>query len=218
MADRRHVMILHGGGLRSLVATALVLNQADAARVTLLHIDDGRDAAAQRAEYVRRQADHYALRRLDELSRPHLYGATTAQQPDGLPRATLAEAQLMLTAMAHAIDAGADELLWPIAVDGDTAATAAAQERQIVCTQLAEAEFMDDPSKTLPEVTLPLLGYRDAAVVELGSGLGVPWELAWSCAVNGETQCGGCPACRRRRAAFRAAGVVDPVFAPVGVR
>lgn len=211
-------MILHGGGLRSLVATAHTLSRAKPARVTLLHVADGRDAAEPRAEHVRRQADHYTLRRVDELDRSYLYDQPTDQQPDGLPRAALAGAQFLLTAIAHAIDAGADELLWPIAVNSDTAATAAAQERQIVCTQLAEADALGLAQRALPEVTMPLLGYRDAAVVELGSGLGVPWELAWCCVIKGATQCGSCPACRRRRAAFREAGVVDPVFAPAGVR
>lgn len=211
-------MILHSGGLRSLVATAMVLNRAEPTRLTLLHIIDGRDTSAQRVEHVNRQADHYALRRVDELHREHLYDAPADQQPDGLPRATLAGTQLLLTAMAHAIDAGADELLWPIAIDGDTAATAAAQERQIVCTQLAETETRGWVQRELPEITMPLLGYRDTAVVELGAGLGVPWEVAWSCAIRGQVQCGSCPACRRRRNAFRNAGVVDPVFAPAGVR
>ncbi|MEM9418946.1 MAG: 7-cyano-7-deazaguanine synthase, partial [Planctomycetota bacterium] len=69
-----------------------------------------------------------------------------------------------------------------------------------------------------PKLVTPLLSYTDLQVVELGAGLGVPWELAWSCVLDQETQCGGCPACQRRRAAFRAAGVIDPVFAPAGVR
>ena len=226
MADRKHVMILHGGGLRSLVATALVLNRAEPTRVSLLHIDDGRPTAAQRIEHTRRQADHYGLRRLDELDRSYLYDAPTAQQPDGLPRATLARPQLLLTALGHAIDAGAKELLWPIAVDGDAHATAVAQEHQLVCGQLAESDPTVTPGAGFPgtgapgmtELTVPLLGYGDAAVIELGAGLGVPWELAWSCVMNGAVQCGSCPACRRRRDAFRAAGVVDPVFAPALAR
>ncbi|MEO0514321.1 MAG: 7-cyano-7-deazaguanine synthase [Planctomycetota bacterium] len=219
MASRRHIAILHSGGLRSLTATARVLNQPEAVRLTLLHIHDGRPAGPQRIEYLRQQADHYTLTSLREIELPHLYRDPAHHHPDGRPHAPLATPQLLLAALSYAADLGVDELHWPIAVNGQLDATAVAQEQQILVQQLAEAET---PAGTLdaagPTLLAPLLGYTDVQLVELGTGLGVPWELAWSCSFNKPDQCGSCPACQRRRTAFRSAGVIDPVFAPAGVR
>lgn len=217
MSQRKAVMLMHAGGLRSLVATALVLHRSEPSRLTLVHVLDGRPAMSQRAEYVQRQADHYGLRQVQELSAESLYHRPTDQLPDGRPFATLAAARLLLQVLAHAADHAAAELVWPVSVNGDTQATAAAQEQQILCRQLLAVEPATRPEPR-PELTLPLLGYHDAQVVELGAGLGVPWEAAWSCLLDGPQQCGSCPACRRRKLAFRAAGVVDPVFAPAGQR
>jgi len=220
MAGRPHIMILHSGGLRSLVATAVVLHRPDPLRLTLLHIHDGRAAAAQRLEHVRQQADHYTLKDIAELDLASLYESPTAQSPDGLPRATLATARILLGGLAHAMDHCVAELVWPIAVNSDPERAATAQERQLLCHQLADAESENAvwTGKPPAAIKTPLLGYTDQQVVELGAGLGVPWELAWSCVMSDPTQCGACPTCRRRRAAFHAAGVVDPVFAPIRAR
>jgi 7-cyano-7-deazaguanine synthase len=216
MAQRDHVMVLHSGGLRSLVALALTLHRGAPTRVTLVHLADGRPTAAIRREHLDRQADHYALRQVHELPAGDLYSAATAQQPDGRPRATLAAPRMLLQALAHAVDHRADELCWPVAVDADPAATATAQEQQIVAEQLRSLEPADvpDPAARFRGLTVPLLGYDDRQLVELGHGLKVPWDLAWSCLLPGPAPCGSCPACRRRRAAFRAAGVIDPAVAP----
>jgi hypothetical protein len=212
MSDRKHVMLLHGGGVRSLVATASVLHRAEPARLTLLHVLDGRAAAVARLEHVRRQADHYGLRHLQELPAESLYHRPTDQLPDGRPQATLATPRMLLQALAYAADHGADELLWPIAVDTRPGETAAAQERMILCRQLLGAEPRTGTG-AWPDLTLPLLSFSDRQVIELGAGLGVPWDTAWSCVYDDEPPCGSCPTCRRRRAAFRAAAVTDPVFA-----
>lgn len=219
MASRRHIAILHSGGPRSLTATARVLNQPEPVRLTLIHVHDGQPAGPPRLEYLRRQADHYTLTTLREIELPDLYRDPAHHHPDGRPHAPLATPRLLTAAMATATEIGADELHWPIAVNGELEATATAQEQQMLIQQLAELE---SPAGSVgsagPKLVTPLLGYTDVQVVELGTGLGVPWELAWSCVLGKLEQCGSCPACQRRRAAFRAAGVIDPVFAPAGVR
>ena len=215
-------MILNGGGLRGLVATAVLLDQAPRAMPELLHVVDGRDAAPLRREYLQRQADHFALREVRELERPYLYGSPTARQPDGLPHAALATPRLLLEALAVARQRRAEQLVWPISVDAQTDPLAEAQERQILVQQLSDLEVAGQneageastgQGNGSCELTVPLLGYSDAQLIQLGQGLGVPWEIAWSCLLNASQQCGSCPACRRRRRAFEAAGVIDPVFA-----
>lgn len=66
----------------------------------------------------------------------------------------------------------------------------------------------------------PLITYDKDKVVELGEKLGVPWEYTYSCyaghgfkKVKGRklpVHCGYCSNCKRRKLAFREAGVKDP--------
>ncbi len=61
----------------------------------------------------------------------------------------------------------------------------------------------------------PLARYRKAELLRLGAGL--PLELTLSCLVPRDgLQCGRCNKCHERRAAFAAAGLVDPTrYRPV---
>ncbi len=56
----------------------------------------------------------------------------------------------------------------------------------------------------------PLARMSKADIVKMGEGLGVPWELTFSCyaPIDGR-HCGSCDSCLDRRGAFEAAGVAD---------
>jgi len=56
----------------------------------------------------------------------------------------------------------------------------------------------------------PLMFMRKSEIVRIGTKLGVPWNLTWSCYEGGVHHCGVCPTCRARNAAFKDAGVTDP--------
>jgi len=60
-----------------------------------------------------------------------------------------------------------------------------------------------------PEVLLPLSGFTKTDVVRLGAKLGVPFELTWSCWVDGDSPCGACVSCKDRDEAFEKAGLRD---------
>ncbi|OYR42212.1 7-cyano-7-deazaguanine synthase [Halorubrum sp. Ib24] len=51
----------------------------------------------------------------------------------------------------------------------------------------------------------------ETEIAERGSGLGVPYEMTWSCYRDEEPACGTCDACAFRLEAFRNAGSRDPV-------
>lgn len=60
------------------------------------------------------------------------------------------------------------------------------------------------------DLRLPLMHLDKAAIVRLGIELGVDYGQSYSCLLGYERQCGACPQCEKRRAAFAAAGVDDP--------
>jgi 7-cyano-7-deazaguanine synthase len=56
----------------------------------------------------------------------------------------------------------------------------------------------------------PFVEESKADIVRLGAGLGVPFELTWSCYEGGEIHCGQCGTCVERKEAFALANVPDP--------
>ncbi len=197
-------MLLASGGLRSLVAAALLKQAPDAPRLTLLHILDGRDHAAPRREHLQLAAEWLGTRAIAELRLPHLFPKGAARDADGQPGACLFRPQMLLAALAAARAAEAERLIYPWSVDGDAAALGVALEQLQMVEHLAATE-----AGAMPVLDTPLLSLRDAQIVELGDRLSVPWHAAWSCLNKLETPCRGCRACRRRKAAFEAAGLID---------
>lgn len=199
-----HVLILSSGGLRSLVATALMAQDADRPRLMLLHVVDGRDNAVTRLEFVRRQADHFRITRIGELDLTHLYGQGLG--PDGEPIGTLVNPQILLAAITQARLGQCERVIWPVSCNVDVKTIASAMERMLLCEHLADLEAVP-----MPSLVAPLLELSDQQIIELGGQLDVPWALAWSCLRQGDQPCRACPACKRRQLAFEKSGMVDPV-------
>lgn len=61
-------------------------------------------------------------------------------------------------------------------------------------------------------VEAPFVSLNKADVVRIGTELGVPYELTWSCYEGSERPCGVCGTCRDRIAAFKANGLHDPLM------
>lgn len=62
-------------------------------------------------------------------------------------------------------------------------------------------------------IEAPLIGMTKSDIVALGTRLGAPFELTWSCYREGPSPCGDCDACSLRAKGFAEAGVVDPTLA-----
>lgn len=62
------------------------------------------------------------------------------------------------------------------------------------------------------KVHTPLIRLTKAGIIRLGSKLGVPYELTWSCYVGGKMPCGRCDSCVLRAKGFREARCEDPAL------
>jgi len=61
-------------------------------------------------------------------------------------------------------------------------------------------------------VLTPLISKSKAGIIKLAEGLGVPYELSWSCYRGGRRPCGACDSCRFRAKGFRQAAIQDPLL------
>jgi 7-cyano-7-deazaguanine synthase len=211
MERKSHLLLMHNGGLRSLVAATLLLGDTPPPRLTLVHIDDGRDARLTRRNFMRKQALALNVTRITELAIPHLFGHGYGRAPDGGPLGQLTRPQLLLAGIAEARYQQAEAVVWPISVNADATQGAIATEQAVLCEHLAQSE-----AEKSPRIETPLVEMNDQQIIELGGQLGVDWSLAWSCTRPGETPCQACGGCRQRSQAFEKAGVIDPLLEVAG--
>ena len=204
MASARS-LILASGSLRSLVCTAAAVTATEPGRLVLFHIRDGRPNAGVRREYARKQADYYKITKLIEVELPHIVSAQNTQ-PQPEHDHVLTRPQILMSAVAYAVDAQIEKVIWPVQYNGDHKLIARTTEQTVLIEHLAQLE-----RPTTPLIELPVLDLTDGQLIELGSQLDVPWHLAWVCNNHGSAPCLCCESCLRRRQAFHVAGVVDPV-------
>lgn len=60
------------------------------------------------------------------------------------------------------------------------------------------------------QLLTPFVDVSKDEIARIGSDLGVPFAMTWSCYKGGVTHCGTCGTCVERREAFDLAGVSDP--------
>jgi len=60
------------------------------------------------------------------------------------------------------------------------------------------------------KVSAPFSDKRKSDLIRIGVGLGIDYNSTWSCYDGGALHCGVCPACLKRKQAFRDAGLLDP--------
>jgi len=61
------------------------------------------------------------------------------------------------------------------------------------------------------QVVTPLIAMRKVEIVRLGTELGAPFDLTWSCYSREDNACGVCESCVLRRRAFAEAKTQDPI-------
>ena len=219
---RPHTLILADGDLTTLVALAMTLRHDDPPRVTLLHPLYGRaDDDVRRQHTHRMAAKDKGVRVVDlpPMPLPTVPGDASSTMREPAPLHT---PRLLLAALAAAARLAADRVVWPTAMGATPRVAAGMTEVLMLCDHLAhaDAEVATTPGSTaatgtaVPQLDAPLLDLTLGQVIELGETLRVDWSLAWSCdtapSADPPIACRTCTGCRRRAAAFDAAGIADP--------
>ncbi|HEY4674631.1 MAG TPA: 7-cyano-7-deazaguanine synthase QueC [Candidatus Bathyarchaeia archaeon] len=65
-------------------------------------------------------------------------------------------------------------------------------------------------TETKISIEAPFSNLSKSGIIKLGAELGVPFNLTWSCYLDGEKHCGKCESCINRKKAFEAAKIPDP--------
>lgn len=209
MAQSR-IVVLNGGGLRSLAALATVAGRQ---RVATVFVHDGRTGSDHFHQAAVDQAKHYNVDRTVELALPHLRppsSVKTLEKPQGY--APMASAQLLLAAAGAAAQMGGTRLIWPVQPGPEYTHLSAVSEtimlvEDLMHTTLGEAAIT---------VETPLLEMTDRQVIEVGHKMDVSWSLARTCLSERAQPCQNCWGCDRRWRAFDEAGIEDPQGPPAG--
>lgn len=209
-------LILSGGGLRSLVATASIHADARPGKIGLLHFDDGHPGHARRAEHVRLQARWFGITQVHMVSLVHdITHFSPSDDMDGWHGpVVLRRPRIVMSGLAIAASLRAKQLVWPCQFDGEHEQVGAITEQTVLLEHLGQIEpehAGPDNTARVPTIDMPLLELTDLQLLEIGAKLEVPFELAWSCQFKGEKHCQVCDGCRRRHKAFEDAGLADPV-------
>lgn len=62
------------------------------------------------------------------------------------------------------------------------------------------------------KIEAPLLKKTKAEIIRIGTSIGVPYNLTWSCYMGGKRPCGECDSCVLRAKGFGEAGIPDPLI------
>lgn len=212
------IVVIASGGMDS--ATLLYKLKADGHTITALGVDYGQRHRRELDSLVLlcgevgipyRMADLSALRSL-------IAGQSSQTNPDvQVPEGHYADDSMKTTvvpnrnmimlsvAIGHAISIGADAVAYG-AHAGDH--TIYPDCRSEFADAMAVAAKLCDWSEI--ELLHPFVDITKADIAKLGSQLGVPYDITWSCYKGSDIHCGKCGTCVERREAFELADVQDP--------
>ncbi len=123
------------------------------------------------------------------------------------PADPVAEACLLLRAVAAAARVGCRRIVWPRQVGPDAEAVGEAVERARLVEDLIRRSASGFES---PSIDLPVVDLADSQLADLADDTGAPLSAFWPCDDGGASPCGRCAGCRRWRAAFDDAGATWP--------
>lgn len=197
---REGSVLLLSGGIESATLLHLLARKG---RVHPLFIDYGQRAAAREREAARAQCAALGLS-LCELDMVAVGEGFRAGQERRL-HVPLPHRNLVIASLAISYAAQQQATTVALALNReDTAAYASASS--------AFVERLRALARTLDaiDITTPLLDRSKSEIIALGLERGVDYRHSYSCLLGYPQQCGACPQCEKRRAAFAELGLHDP--------
>jgi len=221
-------LVLSSGGLDSTTCLALAVGKHGKENVIALSVFYGQkhDKEMQAAEKV---AAHYGvvhktldlaeifkdsdcslLQGSDKEIPKESYGEQL-QKTDGKPVSTYVPFRngLFLSCAASIALSNGCETIYYGAHSDDAAGSAYPDCSPAFNKAMNEAIFLG--SGNALRISAPFVNMTKADVVKLGTALGVPYELTWSCYEGGEKPCGKCGTCIDRKRAFEINNLIDPL-------
>lgn len=214
---------LVSGGLDSCVALAWALHQGY--RVRLLHVTYGQRTEHREKEAVRAIGDYYEIpsdrRRvvsigyLKELCRSSLLDDSAEILEQGIPSkegipstyVPFRNTHLLAIAASWAESCGASRIVIGAVQEDSSGYPDCRQEYYDAFNALLRVAAAFRPLA----VETPLIHLTKREIVLLGSELGAPLHLTWSCYQALDVACGRCESCALRLRGFQAAGLEDPI-------
>ena len=221
-------LVLCSGGLDSTVCLGLAVKKYGVDQVLALSISYGQKHEKE-MEAAEKVAEFYGVKRLtldlgeifkDSTSSllagsdeeiPHEDYATQLEKTEGAPVNTYVPFRnglFLSSAAAIALSHGCKVILYGAHAD-DAAGNAYPDTSKAFNTAMSSAIELGSGNEL--KIEAPFISSSKADVVHIGSAIGVPFELTWSCYEGGEKACGLCGTCRDRLRAFKQNGMTDPI-------
>ena len=221
-------LVLFSGGLDSSVCLGLAVREYGAEEVLALSVYYGQKHSKE-MEASEKVAAYYGVKRvvldLGEIFRnspcsllegakteiPHEEYAEQLEKTKGAPVSTYVPFRnglFLSSAAAVALSHGCSEI-WYGAHADDAAGSAYPDTSRDFNEAITRAIYLG--SGEALRVAAPFIDKTKADVVAVGTQIGVPFALTWSCYEGHEKACGTCGTCRDRLKAFRENGLQDPV-------
>ena len=221
-------LVLFSGGLDSSVCLALAVKEYGADQVLALSVSYGQKHKKE-MEASARIAAHYGVQRLtldlgaifagsdctllegaaQEI--PHEAYADQLAMTGGAPVSTYVPFRnglFLSSAAAVALSHGC-EVIYYGAHSDDAAGNAYPDTSVEFNRAISDAVYIG--SGNALRIIAPFIDKTKADVVAVGTELGVPFALTWSCYEGHEKACGVCGTCRDRIRAFAENGLTDPI-------
>lgn len=221
-------LVLFSGGLDSSVCLGLAVEKYGASEVLALSIFYGQKHKKE-LEASERIAAHYGVKRLtldlgeifrdssctllegSEEEIPHEEYAEQLRKTNGQPVNTYVPFRnglFLSSAAAIALSHGCSEIYY--GAHADDAAGNAYPDTSVAFNKAISDAVRIGSGEELT-IVAPFIDKTKADVVAIGTGIGVPFELTWSCYEGHDKACGVCGTCRDRIAAFKLNGLTDPI-------
>jgi 7-cyano-7-deazaguanine synthase len=218
--EKPRSVVLLSGGMDSCVCAALAARDTDAAA---LHVDYGQRTVDRERWAFERICDHLGIKRRLVIRNEALGiigGSALTDEDIEVPEAGKEiGADIPVTYVpfrnAHFLAAAVS---WAEVLDADKIYIGAVEQDSSGYPDCRPAYYQAfnevikaGTREGRIQVVTPLIAMRKVEIVRLGTELGVPFDLTWSCYSREDKACGVCESCILRRRAFAEAKTQDPI-------